>query len=143
MLAILVRQSLGLLVMFGELHRSLTALGQQRPVGQERLLLPRRDVGAFCEATLLWSRPRQRHGGPELSLLLLCSFKHPAPHLDPNEPFLLCDFIFHYVSARERACNSNLTQYLLQVLQLLATEGSWERDMMPEQENTFVALQSL
>lgn len=57
-LAVLEGQSLGLVVVFGELHRSLTALGQQCPVGQERVLLPRRHVDAITETILLQSKQR-------------------------------------------------------------------------------------
>lgn len=66
MLAVLVGQSLGLLVVFDELHRSLAALGQQRPVGQERLLLPNGHVEAIGEAALL---QRQRKRQAELTVL--------------------------------------------------------------------------
>lgn len=52
-LAVLVRRSLGLFVVFGELHCGLTALGQQRPVREERLLLPRRHVAAVAQIVLL------------------------------------------------------------------------------------------
>lgn len=83
-LAVLVGQSLGLLVMLGELHRSLTALGQQRSVGQERLLLPRHHVDAIGETILL---QQIKHPRPELSLLI----QHQR---SSNKPSLLWDFIF-------------------------------------------------
>lgn len=95
-LAVLVSQSLGLLVVFGELHRSLTALGQQRPMGQERLLLPCRHVDAIGENILLRSKQRQRHHRPELSLLTLYNFKVPTKHLrtpQSKQPLLLFECI--------------------------------------------------
>ena len=123
--AVLVGQPLGLLVVFGELHGGLTALGEQRPVGQERLLLPSRHVDALREPVLLQSKQSQSHGRPELSLPLLYDFKVPAERLTASQskqPLLLGDFIFQYVIGCAPESNSNLTQYFPQVLQF-GTEG--------------------
>lgn len=51
-LAVFVGQTLGLEVVFGELQRSLTALGQQSPMRQEGLLLPRRYVDGLVNTAL-------------------------------------------------------------------------------------------
>lgn len=59
-LAVLEGQTLGPLVVVGELQCSLTALGQQRPVRQEGAVLPRRRVDA---GVLLQGKHRQRRRG--------------------------------------------------------------------------------
>lgn len=83
MLAVHVGHSLGLLIVFGELHRSLTALGQQRPVGQKRLFLPCGHVDAIGEAILLESEQRQRHRRPEHN------FKLPTEQLNYKQDLLV------------------------------------------------------
>ncbi|TNN69939.1 hypothetical protein EYF80_019812 [Liparis tanakae] len=58
-LAVLEGRPLRALVVFGELHRSLAALGQQRPVRQEGVLLPRRHVHAVGGAAILRGEQRK------------------------------------------------------------------------------------
>lgn len=81
-LSVQVGQPLGLLVVFGELQGGLTALGQQRPVGQERLLLPRRHVDAVGETVL--------HGEQDRAFTA-STFKRPTESFRPNKPSLLRD----------------------------------------------------
>lgn len=147
-LAVLVGQSLRLVVVLGELHRGLTALGQQCPLGQERLLLPRRHVDAVGETVLLESKQSQRRHGPELSLLLLYSFKVPAKHLRTPQskqlpPSLLCDFIFQRDWLCTRESNSNLTHISHKFFSYLEQREAGRGMQRQSRKNTLAALQTL
>ena len=67
MLAVRVGQTLGLGLVLGELHRRLTALGEQRAVGQKGLLLPRVYVGDVSGITVL--QPQAINRSPEPTLI--------------------------------------------------------------------------